>query len=138
MKALVGAFNQEKALVGAFSLIVQLHRLIDLRHYIFYNYLWCSVPRVSSVRWLLKLYSVVLAGLGLILSLSWTCFHLYVLSVTSLPELRQHRCRIIQILSFILILLDIRYYSERPFWTLLHATKSNFGGLPFLHTVKLN
>ena len=50
------------------------------------------MPRVSSVRWLLKLYSVVLAGLGLILSLSWTCFHLYVLSVTSLPELRQHRC----------------------------------------------
>ena len=33
MKALVGAFNQEKALVGAFSMIVQLHRLIDLRHY---------------------------------------------------------------------------------------------------------
>ena len=32
MKALVGAFNQEKALVGAFSVIVQIHRLIDLRH----------------------------------------------------------------------------------------------------------
>ena len=30
MKVLVGAFNQEKALVGAFSVIVQLHRLIDL------------------------------------------------------------------------------------------------------------
>ena len=28
----VGAFNQEKALVGAFSVIVQFHRLIDLRH----------------------------------------------------------------------------------------------------------
>ena len=28
MKALVGAFNQEKALAGAFSVIVQLHRLI--------------------------------------------------------------------------------------------------------------
>ena len=28
------AFNQEKALVGAFSVIVQLHRLIDLRHYL--------------------------------------------------------------------------------------------------------
>ena len=28
MKALVGAFNQEKALVGAFSVIVSLHRLI--------------------------------------------------------------------------------------------------------------
>ena len=33
MKALVGAFYQEKVLVGAFSVIVQLHRLIDLRHY---------------------------------------------------------------------------------------------------------
>ena len=33
VKALVGAyFNQEKALVGAFSVIVQLHRFIDLRH----------------------------------------------------------------------------------------------------------
>ena len=28
MKALLGAFNQEKALVGAFSVIVQFHRLI--------------------------------------------------------------------------------------------------------------
>ena len=34
MKAVVAAFNQEKALVGAFSVIVQLHRLIDLRHYL--------------------------------------------------------------------------------------------------------
>ena len=33
MKALVGAFNQENALVGDFSVIVQLHRLIDLGHY---------------------------------------------------------------------------------------------------------
>ena len=32
VKALVGTFNQEKALVGAVSVIVQLHRLIDLRH----------------------------------------------------------------------------------------------------------
>ena len=28
VKALVGTFNQEKTLVGAFSVIVQLHRLI--------------------------------------------------------------------------------------------------------------
>ena len=28
MKVLVGAFNQERVLVGAFSVIVQLHRLI--------------------------------------------------------------------------------------------------------------
>ena len=32
--ALVGAFNQEKAPVGAFSVIVQLHRLIDLGHHL--------------------------------------------------------------------------------------------------------
>ena len=29
----VDAFHQEKALVGAFSVILQLHQLIDLRHY---------------------------------------------------------------------------------------------------------
>ena len=52
-----------------------------------------SVPRVTSVQWMLKLYSVVMAGLGIILSLSWTCFHVYVLSVTQLPELRQQRWR---------------------------------------------
>ena len=33
MKAVVAAFNQEKALVGAFSVIVQLHRWIALRHW---------------------------------------------------------------------------------------------------------
>ena len=32
MRAVVAAFNQEKALVGAFSVIVQLHWLIHLRH----------------------------------------------------------------------------------------------------------
>ena len=34
VKGLVGAFNQEKALVGAFSVIVLHHRLIDLRHWL--------------------------------------------------------------------------------------------------------
>ena len=34
MKAVVAAFNQEKALVGTFSVIVQIHRWIDLRHYL--------------------------------------------------------------------------------------------------------
>ena len=29
VKAVVAALNQEKALVGAFSVIIQLHRLID-------------------------------------------------------------------------------------------------------------
>ena len=31
-KLIVGAFSQEKALVGAFSVIVQLHRWIGLQH----------------------------------------------------------------------------------------------------------
>ena len=39
VKAVVAAFNQEKALVGAFSVIVQLHRLTDLRHYFIPSYL---------------------------------------------------------------------------------------------------
>ena len=40
LNVVVGAFNQEMALVGAFSVIVQLHRLIDMRH------LQCSVMLV--------------------------------------------------------------------------------------------
>ena len=32
VQALVGALNQEKALVGAFSVIEQLHRWIGLQH----------------------------------------------------------------------------------------------------------
>ena len=32
MKALVGAFNQEKALVGAFSVIVQME-IVVMEHY---------------------------------------------------------------------------------------------------------
>lgn len=31
-------------------------------------------PRVSSFRWCLKLYSLVLAALGLLLSFIWICF----------------------------------------------------------------
>ena len=50
MKALVGAFNQEKALVGAFSVIVQLHQLIDLRHYPVY-YLCCSEQDGEGLWW---------------------------------------------------------------------------------------
>ena len=46
VKALVGAYNQEKALVGAFSVIVQLHRLIDLRHYNFP--LFCRVAVLAA------------------------------------------------------------------------------------------
>jgi len=48
-------------------------------------------PGISSFKWCLKLYSLVLGGLGLLLSFIWVCFHLYVLSQTSLQELRQQR-----------------------------------------------
>ena len=45
----VAAFNQEKALVGAFSVIVQLHRLIDLRQYLHLcGAGWCPLPLVTS------------------------------------------------------------------------------------------
>ena len=42
MKALVVAFNQEKALVGAFSVIVQLHQLTRIQQYrpsVYHSYL---------------------------------------------------------------------------------------------------
>lgn len=45
-------------------------------------------PRISSIKWCLKLYSLVLGGLGLLLSFVWVCFHLYVLSQTTTQELR--------------------------------------------------
>ena len=48
-------------------------------------------PGLTSLRWVVRLYSLVLGGLGVILSFTWVCFHLYVLSMTSLMELRQHR-----------------------------------------------
>merc|ERR1712223_2117093 len=48
-------------------------------------------PRVSSFRWCLKLYSLVLAALGLLLSFIWICFQLYVLSQTTIYELRLQR-----------------------------------------------
>ena len=53
MKALVGTSNQEKALVGAFSVIVQLHGLIDLRHYHVTALLishWWVVDQVAELR----------------------------------------------------------------------------------------
>ena len=48
MKALVGAFNQENALVGAFSVIVQHHRLIHLRHYSKLMSQWCDSLELSQ------------------------------------------------------------------------------------------
>lgn len=48
-------------------------------------------PRISSFGWCLKLYSLVLGGLGLFLSFFWVCFQLYVLSQTNNYELRLQR-----------------------------------------------
>ena len=48
-----GAFNfdQEKALVGAFYVIVQLHRLIDLRHYTLYpDLIKCATIHCAAFR----------------------------------------------------------------------------------------
>ena len=53
-----GCTITEKALVGAFSVIVQLHRLIDLRHYNFVNNDWGSLATGS----LLGLLSPVLCS----------------------------------------------------------------------------
>ena len=54
VKALIGAFNQEKALVGAFSVIVQFHWLIvySTKHYTKLRALEksvCSVPSKKCV-----------------------------------------------------------------------------------------
>ena len=48
-------------------------------------------PRISSFGWCLRLYSLVLGGLGLLLSSIWICFQLYVLSQTTNTELRLQR-----------------------------------------------
>lgn len=45
-------------------------------------------PSLSSARWCYRLYSIILASLGLLLSFLWVCFHLYVLSQTTTVELR--------------------------------------------------
>lgn len=45
-------------------------------------------PSLSSARWCYKLYSIVFASLGLLLTFIWVCFHLYVLSQTTIVELR--------------------------------------------------
>lgn len=66
--------HQTQSVCGDNSLILKLH-----------------CPTLTSVKWMVKLYSLVLGGLGVILSFTWICFHLYVLSMTVLIELRQQR-----------------------------------------------
>ena len=48
-------------------------------------------PRILSFSWCLRLYILVLGGLGLLLSFIWVCFQLYVLSQTTNTELRLQR-----------------------------------------------
>ena len=62
MKVEVAAFDQEKALVGAFSVIVQLHRLIDLRHYSRYRPHTAQLSAVP-VHSVLRLLSVMLTSM---------------------------------------------------------------------------
>jgi len=86
-----------------------------------------KLPRVSSFQWMLKLYSLVMGGLGIILSLSWTCFHVYVLSVTSLPELRQHRYLDISLgLVLLISMLSLLYgsYALHPSLLVIFFTLS--------------
>lgn len=42
-------------------------------------------PRISSFRWCLKLYSLVLAALGLLLSFIWVCFQVNNSTSTPIP-----------------------------------------------------
>jgi len=79
-------------------------------------------PGLASLRWMVKLYSLVLGGLGVILSFTWVCFHLYVLSMTSLMELRQHRyldicLGIILLVSMLCLLYGT--YSQSPHFLIL-------------------
>ena len=57
-------------------------------------------PGLTSLRWVVRLYSLVLGGLGVILSFAWVSFHLYVLSMTSLVELRQHRSALVCVMEY--------------------------------------
>lgn len=76
-------------------------------------------PSLSSARWCYRLYSILLAGLGLLLSFLWVCFHLYVLSQTTIVELRLLRyldifLGLVEFLSM-LSLLYASYSSSRLF-----------------------
>jgi len=50
-----------------------------------------SCPVLSSCVWCVQLYCLVLATLGTLLSTIWVIFHTYVLSHTTLEELRHQR-----------------------------------------------
>ena len=69
MKALEGAFNQEKALVEAFSVIVQLHRLMD------YSTNYSNAPQAPGHQELLAAEGVVGAAVAAAASSSTTTAH---------------------------------------------------------------
>jgi len=84
-------------------------------------------PRISSFRWCLKLYCLVLAGLGLFLAGVWVIFQLYVLSQTTIQELRQQRYVDIFLGLLLLVsLLCLLYgsYSESRLWVIAFITGS--------------
>jgi len=84
-------------------------------------------PRISSFRWCLKLYCLVLAGLGLFLTGVWVIFQLYVLSQTTNQELRQQRYVDIFLgLLLLASLLCLLYgsHSESRLWVIAFITGS--------------
>jgi len=84
-------------------------------------------PRITSFRWCLKLYSLVLAGVGLLLSFIWICFQLYVLSQTTTHELRLQRYLDIFLGLLLLVsLVCLLYggYSESRLWIIAFITGS--------------
>lgn len=77
--------------------------------------------------WCYKLYGLVLAGLGLIISFIWVCFHLYVLSQTTTTELRMLRyidifLGLVEFLSMLSLLYGS--YSSSRLFIILFLTSS--------------
>jgi len=84
-------------------------------------------PRISSFRWCLKLYCLVLAGLGLFLAGIWVIFQIYVLSQTTNQELRQQRY--VDIFLGLLLLASLLCllwgsHSESSLWVIAFITGS--------------
>ena len=80
-------------------------------------------PGILSFKWCLKLYSLVLGGLGLLLSFIWVFFHVYVLSQTSLQELRQLRS---VILAELVIIKKDSFYCQSEKFNVLKKAKLEF------------
>ncbi|XP_023334546.1 uncharacterized protein LOC111706027 [Eurytemora carolleeae] len=84
-------------------------------------------PSITSFRWCLKLYSLVLGGLGTFLSFIWVCFHLYVLSQTEIHDLRMMRYLDIGLgLMMFSSMISLIYagYAESKSWLVVYTTGS--------------